>query len=94
MPIVRRLQKVGNSRGIILTSDMLDHLGIKDSIQIDLADGVVILRAPAADATLSRIRPGPNRQNHRDALIDTFDQYDGTLRRLSAAPDGNEDSSP
>jgi len=52
------LQKIGTSRGIILTRDMIDHLGISDAVEIEFEQGRLVLHAPATDATpATRRRP-------------------------------------
>jgi len=48
--MVRSLQKIGTSKGIILTRDMMDHLGVTDAVEISMEAGRIVLTAPAPDA--------------------------------------------
>ena len=68
----RKLQKIGNSRGIILDRTMREHIGVMDSDQVEvtLADNTIVIRAS-------------RRQSFEDAMAATFNQYDGTLKRLA-----------
>jgi len=77
--MLRNLQKFGNSRGIILTSDMLDHLGVETSVDITLEAGKIVITAPAAGAVVSRRR----RQSFREAADATLKQYDIALENLA-----------
>lgn len=83
MPVTRRIQKVGNSRGLILTSDMLAHLGVEDHVIVTYETGRLVLSAPAPD---SKLAPGRNRQSKAEAMRATFEQYEDTLQRLADVP--------
>ena len=83
MPITRRIQRIGNSKGIILTSEMLAHLGVEDQVTVTYETGRIVLSAPTQGAKLT---PGRNRQRKDDAMHSTFAQYDGALQRLAEAP--------
>ncbi|MFN3648820.1 MAG: hypothetical protein ACK47B_04490 [Armatimonadota bacterium] len=85
MSITRRIQKVGNSKGLILTSDMLAHLGVDDQVTITYETGRIVLSAPAAAA---RLAPGRNRQSKTEAMRATFDQYEDALQRMAEVPRG------
>ena len=54
--MVRMLQKIGTSRGVILTRDMIEHLGLDDSVEISLEEGRIVITAPAHDAQPARKR--------------------------------------
>ena len=41
----RKLYKVGNSQGLILTKDMLQHLGVHDSVDVVMEPGRIVLRS-------------------------------------------------
>ena len=80
--LTRKLQKIGNSKGIILTNDMLAHLGLEDRVVITFQEDSIVLRAPASE---SKLTPGRNRQSKEDAMRSTFEQYDVALQRLADA---------
>src|SRR5690348_17245682 len=74
----KRLQKVGNRRGVILPTAVLDHMGATDSVTLTIvSNGRVVLTAPIA--------PG-RRQSLREALASTNAQYGSALQRLSEPP--------
>jgi antitoxin component of MazEF toxin-antitoxin module len=83
MPIIRRIQKIGNSKGVILTGDMLAHLGVEDLVAVTYEADRIVLSAPTPGAKLT---PGRNRQSREDAMRSTFSQYEGALQRLADAP--------
>src|SRR4051794_10391359 len=83
MSLTRRIQKVGNSRGVILTSDMLAHLGVEDLVEVTFETGRLVLTAPPQDA---KRRPGPRRQSKKEAMRATFDQYESALQQLADVP--------
>ena len=72
--MIRQLQKIGNSKGILLTRTMIEHLGIDQTVEITMEDGRIILSAPRV-AT-------PRRQSFEEARNATFAQYDDALQRL------------
>jgi antitoxin component of MazEF toxin-antitoxin module len=69
----RKLQKIGNSRGIILDRTMREHIGIDDSDQVEvtLTKNAIVISAPRAC------------QSFEDAMAATFRQYDNTMKRLA-----------
>ena len=74
----KKLQKMGNSRGVILPAAVLDHMGVKDTVILTMeSDGKVVLTAPMA--------PG-RRQTLQEALASTNVQYGSALKRLAEAP--------
>ena len=83
MAITRKIQKIGNSRGVILTTDMLAHLGVEDEVEVTYETGRLVLTAPSGNA---KLRPGPNLQSKAEAMRSTFAQYDTTLQRLAGVP--------
>lgn len=53
-----RLSKQGNSTGVVLPKDMLDHLGLKrgDSVELSVSgDGVLVRRAADTDARAEQL---------------------------------------
>ena len=84
MPVTRRIQKIGNSKGIILTAEMLAHLGVEDQVTVTFETDRIALSAPAPGAKLS---PGRRRQSNEDAMASTLSQYEGALQRLAEAPE-------
>jgi antitoxin component of MazEF toxin-antitoxin module len=44
--MMRRLVRTGNSVALILTRDMKDHLGITDVVEVQIAEGRIILSKP------------------------------------------------
>lgn len=84
MPITRKIQKIGNSKGVILTGDMLAHLGVEDQVAITFETGRLVLSAPGSHAQLT---PGRNRQSKEEAMCSTFEQYGEALQRLAEPPD-------
>lgn len=73
----RLLQKVGNSRGVVLTRMMLDHLGVTDEVEVLIEQGQIRITAPQGHA--------PRRQSFEEAKEATFAQYDAAMRRLADA---------
>ena len=71
--MTRHLQKIGNSKGLLLNRVMLDHLGVTDEVEVFLDRGRIVITAPR------------NRQSFDDAKKSTFDQYDSTMKRLADA---------
>lgn len=86
MPTTRRIQKIGNSRGLILTSEMMDHLGVLEQVSVTFETGRIVLTAPAPEA---RLVPGRRRQSRAEAVEATLAQYGEALQRL-AGPPGKE----
>lgn len=93
MQVVRSLKQIGNSKGIVMTRDMLDHLGVTEAVEVTLEKGRIVITAPAEGAVPAR-RPPRRRQTFEDAMTSTFAQYDPALQRLAEAPPVNgKDSS-
>jgi len=69
----RNLQKVGNSRGIILDRTMREHIGVEDSdtVEVTLTENATVISAPR------------RRQSFEDAMAATFNQYDNTMKQLA-----------
>jgi antitoxin component of MazEF toxin-antitoxin module len=88
MPITRKIQKIGNSKGVILTSEMLAHLGVEDRITITYEADRIVLTAPAPGAKLT---PGRNRQRKQEAMRSTLAQYENALQRLAEPPAAHSD---
>jgi hypothetical protein len=44
--VTRKLVQTGNSVSLILTRDMKEHLGITDTVDVQMEDGRIILRKP------------------------------------------------
>jgi len=44
----RKLTKVGNSQALILTRDLKDHLGITDTVDVQIKEGEIVLRKPVS----------------------------------------------
>jgi antitoxin component of MazEF toxin-antitoxin module len=88
MAVVRTLQKIGNSRGVVLTKDMLAHLGVEDRVEIAFEKGQIILTAPSSS---SRLTPGRNRQSFEAAKDATFAQYGPALQRLADVAEGSRE---
>lgn len=83
MPITRRIQKIGNSKGLILTAEMLAHLGVEDQVTVTYEANRIVLSAPTPGA---KLMPGRNRQSREDAMRSTFSQYEEAMQRLADAP--------
>lgn len=78
MDVTRHLQKVGNSKGLVMTRLMLDHLGVVDEVEVLMEQGKIVITAPQGGAHRRR-------QSFDEAKSATFAQYDGALRRLADA---------
>ena len=75
--MTRTLQKIGNSKGVVLTRAMLDHLGVTDEVEILMEQGQIRITAPQGHA--------PRRQGFKEAKEATFAQYDEAMQRLADA---------
>ena len=76
--MTRLLQKVGNSRGLVLTRTMLDHLGATDAVEENIEEGRIVLTLPKG--------PVPRkRQSFEVAMETTFTEYDSAMARLAKA---------
>lgn len=76
--MVRSLQKIGTSKGIILTRDMMDHLGVTDSIEISLEAGRIVLTAPTVDSA-----PVSRRPSVRESAVKGITKYRPALEVLA-----------
>ena len=74
--MTRRLQKIGNSKGVVLTRTMMEHLGVQETIEITMEEGRIILTVPQVS---------PRRQSFEEAKNATFAQYGEALQRLADA---------
>ena len=63
MPIRRRLQKFGNSRGVLISREMLEHMGVTDGdlLVLDLVGDALVIRKDG--------RPAPR----RDRVLGTME---------------------
>lgn len=75
--MIRTLQKIGNSKGVVLTRAMLDHLGVTDEVEILMEHGQIRITAPQGRV--------PRRQSFEEAKEATFAQYEGAMQRLADA---------
>lgn len=75
--MTRQLQKVGNSRGLVLTRTMLDHLGVTDAVDVTMEEGRIVITPPTG--------PSPRRQSFNEASEATFAQYGPAMQRLADA---------
>lgn len=75
--MTRSLQKVGNSKGLVMTRTMLEHLGVTDAVEVLIEEGRIVITAPQG--------PAPRRQSFEEAKEATFAQYDAAMRRLADA---------
>ncbi len=75
--MTRTLQRIGNSKGLVLTRTMLEHLGVTDAVEVTLEEGRIVITAPHG--------PAPRRQSFEEAKDATFDQYDSAMKRLADA---------
>jgi hypothetical protein len=44
--MIRRLTRIGNSYGLVLSRDMLDHLGVDDQVDVKFLEGILSLTKP------------------------------------------------
>lgn len=76
--MIKQLQKIGNSKGVVLTRTMMEHLGIEgDEVEITLEEGCIILSVPASSSVPRR------RQTFQEAKDATFAQYGDALQQLA-----------
>lgn len=74
--MIRRIQKIGNSRGLVLTRTMLDHIGAEENVDVAMEEGRIVITATREDSPRQK-------QTFDEAKRATFAQYDDTLRRLA-----------
>ncbi|HLJ54580.1 MAG TPA: hypothetical protein VKT77_06025 [Chthonomonadaceae bacterium] len=87
--MLKKIQKIGNSRGIVLDRALLDHLGVANGGTVEIvteSDGIYIRRdseqsvaRPAVVHTHRRPRPQP----FEEAMEATFNQYGEAMKRLA-----------
>ncbi len=83
--MLRQLQKVGNSKGVVLNRTMLDHLGVemvdgRAQVEVTMEKDAIVIRP--AKAGLAVVRPRRH-QPFEEAMDATFKQYDGAMKRLA-----------
>lgn len=76
--MTRTLQKIGNSRGLVLSRDMLDHLEVGDSVELTFEKGKIVLTRPQA-------QDAQEKQPYEEAKKATIAQYHDALDALSGA---------
>lgn len=76
--MTRHLQKIGNSRGLVMTRLMLEHLGVTDEVEVLMEHDRIVITAPQG-------RTPRRRQSFDEAKASTFAQYDEVMRRLADA---------
>jgi antitoxin component of MazEF toxin-antitoxin module len=76
--MTKRLQKLGNSKALLLNSTMLAHLGVSEEVEVSLEAGRIVLTAPD--------RKTVQRQSFEEAMHSTFEQYDTTMQDLAKRP--------
>ena len=73
----RNLIEIGGNRALVLSRDMLEHLGVADAVDVAFEEGRIVL-TPAVP------KDAPARtQSFTEAADETLAQYDEALRRLS-----------
>ena len=78
----RTLQKFGNSRGILLSRDMLDHLELEDTVEVTFERGKIVLTKPSGASVAA---PPRRRQSFEEAKQSTIAQYGPALKELADA---------
>ncbi len=68
------LIKIGNSRGVRLSKDVIEAAGLKDSLDLEVRDGAVVIRA--ADSARSGWAEAA--MACRDAGDDVLEDWDAT----------------
>lgn len=56
--MVRNLIQTGNSKALIISKDMRDHLGVDDEVDIEFRKNSIVIRNPN-DPEATQIRPAP-----------------------------------
>jgi antitoxin component of MazEF toxin-antitoxin module len=74
--MTRLLQKMGNSKGLLLTRTMLDHLGVTNEVEVSIEQGRIVITPP---------RAARRRQSYEEAKSSSFAQYDVAMKRLAEA---------
>jgi antitoxin component of MazEF toxin-antitoxin module len=75
--VLRNIQQFGDDKGIVLTREMLEHLGVTETVDVSFEDGRIVLAAPREAAAPRR------RQSFREAADATLEQYDEALKELA-----------
>lgn len=75
--MTKTLETIGTSKGLLLTTDMLQYLGVTDEVELTFEAGQIVLTAPTVPA------PG-RRKSFEEAKNATFAQYDATMQRLAS----------
>jgi len=52
--MTKKLHKSGNSMSLIITKTMREHLGVTDEVDVQFAEGQIILRKPLSVREASR----------------------------------------
>ena len=78
--MIRSLTNIGNSKGLILTRTMLEHLGANDAVKVSMESGCIVLTTTAEGA----VRPR-KRQTAEEAHDATLAQYGPALQKLADA---------
>ena len=76
--MTRTLQRIGNSRGLVITRTMMDHLGVTDSVEVTMEEGRIVISPPKGVSPRGR-------QSFKEAMESTFSQYDSAIARLADA---------
>jgi len=82
-PITRNVQRIGNSRGLILTGE-LRALGIDEAAEISMTEDTILIRRANPTQTAG-LRPGRRPQSFENAAESTLTQYADALARLADA---------
>ena len=53
--MTRSLQKVGNSKGLVMTRTMLEHLGVTDAVEVLIEEGRIVITARKAPRRAARV---------------------------------------
>lgn len=75
----RKITQIGNSYGMTLSREMLDHLKITkgDDVQVEMKAGELILRK-----IQHTVYPDGISEDFFDVLNETIEKYDATLKEL------------
>lgn len=75
----RKVTQIGNSCGLTLSREMLDHLKVSkgDDVQVEMKAGELILRR-----IQHTVYPDGISEDFFDVLNETIEKYDATLKEL------------
>lgn len=76
--MTKTLEKLGQDKTLVLTPEMLTHLGASDEVEVTLEDGKIVITAPRNTSH----RAG---KTFEDAMESTFERYPQTMRDLAKA---------